>query len=89
MKPLYAVSQGKFFLDEIFKGLIVMPLIVIAKIATLVDQYLIDGIVDTAGKVPKALSLIPQQFHGGIVSNYASVMWVGVVAAVVLVLTMF
>ena len=89
MKPLYAISQGKFFLDEIFKGLIVVPLIVIAKIATLVDQYLIDGIVDTAGKIPRALSLIPQQFHGGVVSNYASVMWVGVVTAAVLVLTMF
>ena len=89
MKPLYVISQGKFFLDEILKGVIVMPLIVIAGIATLVDQYLIDGIVDTAGKIPKALSLIPRQFHGGVVSNYAGVMWVGVVTAVVLVLTMF
>ena len=89
VKPLYAISQGKFFLDEIFKDLIVMPLIVIARIATLIDQYLIDGIVDTAGKVPKALSLILRQLHGGVVSNYAGVMWVGIVTAVVLVLTMF
>ncbi len=89
MKPLYIVSQGKFFLDEIFTGLIVLPLIGIAKLATLVDKYLIDGIVDTVGKVPKALSIIPRQLHGGVVSSYAGVMWVGVVAAVVLVLTMF
>ena len=89
MKPLYIVSQGKFFLDEIFTGLIVMPLIGIAKLATLVDKYLIDGIVDTVGKVPKALSIIPRQLHGGVVSSYAGVMWVGVVAAVVFVLTMF
>ncbi|MDA1231645.1 MAG: NADH-quinone oxidoreductase subunit L [Planctomycetota bacterium] len=89
MKPLYVISQGKFFLDEIFKGLIVLPLIVIANLATLFDKYVIDGIVDTAGKIPKALSLIPRQFHGGVVSNYAGMMWVGVVTAVVLVLTMF
>jgi len=89
MKPLYVLSQGKFFLDEIFMGLIVLPLIGIAKLATLVDKYLIDGIVDTVGKVPKALSMIPRQLHGGVVSSYAGVMWVGVVAAVVLVLTMF
>ncbi len=89
MKPLYVLSQGKFFLDEIFTGLIVMPLIGIAKLATLVDKYLIDGIVDTVGKVPKALSIIPRQLHGGVVSSYAGVMWVGVVTAVVLVLTMF
>ena len=66
-----------------------MPLIGIAKLATLVDKYLIDGIVDTVGKVPKALSIIPRQLHGGVVSSYAGVMWVGVVAAVVFVLTMF
>ena len=89
MKPLYVVSQGKFFLDEIFTGLIVLPLRGLAKLATLVDKYLIDGIVDTVGKVPKALSIIPRQLHGGVVSSYAGVMWVGVVAAVVLVLTMF
>jgi NADH-quinone oxidoreductase subunit L len=89
MKPLYVVSQGKFFLDEIFTGLIVLPLRGIAMLATLVDKYLIDGIVDTVGKVPKALSIIPRQLHGGVVSNYAGVMWVGFVTAVVLVLTMF
>jgi len=89
MKPLYVLSQGKFFLDEIFTGLIVLPLIGIAKLATLIDRYLIDGIVDTVGKLPKALSIIPRQLHGGIVSSYAGVMWLGVVTAVVLVLTMF
>lgn len=89
MKPFYVISQGKFFLDEIFMGLIVFPLLGIAKLATLVDKYFIDGIVDTVGKVPKALSIIPRQLHGGVVSSYASVMWVGVVTAVVLVLTMF
>ena len=89
MKPFYLISQGKFFLDEIFTGLIVLPLIGIAKLATLVDKYLIDGIVDTVGKLPKALSLVPGRFHGGVVSSYAGVMWLGVVTAVVLVLTMF
>ena len=89
MKPLYALSQGKFFLDEIFKGILVLPIVAVAHLATFFDKYIIDGIVDTAGKVPKALSLIPRQFHGGVVSSYAGVMWVGVVTAVVLVLTMF
>ena len=89
MKPLYVLSQGKFFLDEILKGLIVLPLIGIAHLATFFDKYVIDGIVDTLGRVPKALSIIPRQLHGGVVSSYASVMWVGVVAAIVLVLTVF
>lgn len=89
MKPLYLISQGKFFLDEILKGLVVLPLLGIAKLAALFDRGVIDGIVDSVGAIPKALSDIPRRFHGGVVSSYAGVMWVGVVAAVVLVLTMF
>jgi NADH-quinone oxidoreductase subunit L len=89
MKPLYLISQGKFFLDEILKGLVVLPLIGIAKLSVLFDRKVIDGIVDSTGALPKAISLIPSRFHGGVISSYAGVMWVGVVAAVVLVLTMF
>ena len=89
MKPFYVLSQGKFFLDEIFTGLIVLPLLGIAKLATLFDKYVIDCLVDSVGRAPKALSTIPRQLHGGVVSSYAGVMWVGVVTAVVLVLTMF
>jgi NADH-quinone oxidoreductase subunit L len=89
MKPLYLISQGKFFLDEILKGLVVMPLLLIAKLATLFDRGVIDGIVDSVGAIPKAISAVPRQFHGGVVSSYAGVMWAGVVAAAVLVLTMF
>ena len=89
MKPLYLISQGKFFLDEILKGLIVLPLVGIAKLATVFDRGVIDGIVDSVGAIPKALSAIPRQFHTGVVSSYAGVMWAGVVAAVVLVLYMF
>lgn len=89
MKPLYLVSQGKFFLDEILKGLVVLPLVGIAKLATVFDRGVIDGIVDSVGAIPKALSAIPRQFHTGVVSSYAGVMWAGVVAAVVLVLYMF
>ena len=87
LKPLYRLSLGKFFLDEIFKGVIVLPLIGLAKLATVIDRCVIDGLVDAAGAVPKALSVIPRQLHGGVVSSYAGVMWVGVVAAVVLVLS--
>lgn len=89
MKPLYLISQHKFFLDEILKGLVVLPLIGVAKLATLFDRRVIDGLVDSAGSVPKSLSAIPRRLHGGVVSSYAGVMWVGVVVAVVLVLAMF
>ena len=89
MKPLYLISQGKFFLDEILKALVVLPLVGIAKLATVFDRGVIDCIVDSIGAIPRALSSIPRQFHTGVISSYAGFMWAGVVAAVVLVLTMF
>lgn len=89
MKPLYLLSQGKFFLDEIFKGIVVLPMVGLAKLSTVFDRQVIDCIVDSFGAVPKALSAIPKRFHTGVISNYASVMWVGVVAAVIVILSVF
>ena len=90
MKPLYVISQGKFFLDEILKGLDrVCRWSALRSWRQCLIKDLIDGIVDSVGAIPKALSSIPRQFHAGVVSSYAGVMWVGVVAAVVLVLYMF
>jgi NADH-quinone oxidoreductase subunit L len=87
MKPLFVLSQGKFFLDELFFGLIVFPFVMIAKLATLVDRYVIDVLIDGIGMVPRIISTFPKRLHSGVVSSYAGVMWVGVVAAVVLVLS--
>jgi NADH-quinone oxidoreductase subunit L len=89
MKPLYLISQGKFYLDEILKWLVVMPLVGIAHLATAFDRYVIDGLVDSVGLVPQRVSEYPRRIHGGLISSYAGVMWIGVVAAVVLVLVMF
>jgi NADH-quinone oxidoreductase subunit L len=89
VRPLFVLSQGKFFFDEIYTVLIVLPLRGIASLATFIDRYAIDGIVDAAGAVPKALSTLPRMLHGGSVSSYAGVMWAGVVVAVVLALSFF
>ncbi len=89
MKPLYLLSQGKFFLDEIFKGIVVLPLVGLAKLSTVFDRQVIDGIVDSFGAVPRALSSIPRKCHNGVISSYAGVMWVGVVAAVIVILSVF
>ncbi len=89
MKPLYLISNGKFFLDEIFQWIVVFPLRKLAALAVLFDRFVIDGIVDAVGMVPRALSVLPRQLHGGLVESYAGVMWVSVVAAVVVVLSLF
>lgn len=89
LAPLYQLSLKKLFLDEILYWLIVFPLECCARLATLFDRYVIDGLVDGTGKVPQGLSRYPRWIQRGLISNYASLMWVGVVLAVVLVLTSF
>ncbi len=86
MKPFYLVSQGKFFLDEILFVLVVLPLRGIALIATLLDRFLIDGLIDSVGAVPGVLSGYLKRLQAGLVSSYAGVMWFGAVAVVVIAL---
>lgn len=87
LKPLYLLSQGKFFLDEILLWLVVKPLAGLAKLSVLFDKNVIDTIVDDTGRIPQALSSFPKQMHGGMIPTYAGVMWLGVVAAVIIALS--
>jgi NADH-quinone oxidoreductase subunit L len=88
-KPLYLLSLGKLYFDEIFWVLIVAPLRLLAKLATLIDVYVIDRIVDGFGSLPQRLSSWPRRLHGGLVSSYALVMWIGVIAGALLMLGVF
>jgi NADH:ubiquinone oxidoreductase subunit 5 (subunit L)/multisubunit Na+/H+ antiporter MnhA subunit len=88
LKPFYALSQGKFFLDEILLVLVVFPLRAIAWLSTLFDRLVIDGLIDGVARVPRTLSDRLKGLQGGPVTAYAGVMWIGMVAAVVLAMTL-
>lgn len=89
LRPLYLLSSGKFFLDEILRWLVVVPLAGVARLSVLFDRWVIDGLVDGIGMLPRAISVFPRRLHTGLVASYAGVMWFSVVAAVVLVLSLF
>jgi NADH-quinone oxidoreductase subunit L len=86
---LYDLSAKKFFLDEIYNAVIVLPLRLIAKLMYLVDVFVIDRIVDTVGALPRLLSAGPRLLHAGFVSNYALMMWVGLLACLGYMLGLF
>ncbi|MEX2285815.1 MAG: NADH-quinone oxidoreductase subunit L [Planctomycetaceae bacterium] len=86
LKPAYTMSLNKFFLDELFEAIVVMPLRGLARLAELTDAILIDPLVDAIGSIPKRLSSVPLVMHNGLISSYALVMWAGVVVCVLLVL---
>ena len=79
---LYVLSHRKFFIDEIYAALIVRPLEMLAALLALVDKYLVDGIVDAVGALPRALGAMFRPLQSGLVQFYALVMALGVLALV-------
>jgi NADH-quinone oxidoreductase subunit L len=89
LRPLYLVSLNKFYLDEILWALAVAPLRGLARMSALLDVRLIDRIVDSVGRLPRLLSVVPRRLHNGLVPAYAMVMWFGVVVGVLTMLGIF
>jgi NADH-quinone oxidoreductase subunit L len=79
---LYALSYGKFFIDEVYGFVIVGPLVILANVLAALDHYLIDGIVNGIGALPKVLGAVFRPLQGGLVQSYALVMALGVLALV-------
>jgi len=77
---LYALSHGKFFIDEIYMVSIVRPLEALAALLALADRYAIDGLVNAFGAFPRALGAMLRPLQGGLVQYYALVMALGVLA---------
>jgi NADH-quinone oxidoreductase subunit L len=87
--PLYRLSLNKFYLDEIFRAVLVTPLETLAAISYWCDRTLIDPAVDLIGRIPQVVSLAPRMVHNGLVPSYALVMWTGLVLCVLFALGVF
>jgi len=79
-KLLYDLSARRFFLDELYTAVIVLPLRGVARLMYLADVLVIDRIVDAIGVAPRLIGAAPRLLHTGLVSNYALMMWVGLLA---------
>jgi NADH-quinone oxidoreductase subunit L len=77
---LYTLSYNKFFIDEIYVVLIVRPLEGLAWLFAAIDRYLIDGLVNLFGELPRGVGYIFRPIQGGLVPFYALVMALGVLA---------
>jgi len=79
LRPLHRLSLNKFFLDELFRYLLVVPVKVLALLCTLFDKYLLDGLLDFVGSIPSVVGRIVRPIQNGLVSHYAWIMLLGVV----------
>jgi NADH-quinone oxidoreductase subunit L len=74
---LYTLSYGKFFFDAIYLAFVVWPLLGLARMAAWFDTYLVDGLVDLVGGVPKSLGAAMRPIQNGLVQFYALAMMLG------------
>jgi len=76
---LYGLSSNKFYFDQAYRGLVVRPLERLARSAASFDHWLIDGLVDLIGTVPRGMGALLRPLQGGLVQFYAVAMVVGLV----------
>jgi NADH-quinone oxidoreductase subunit L len=79
-RPLYRLSRGKFFFDELYNVFIVWPLRVVAVLSYVIDRFVIDGLVNLVGKLPGVLGYLLRFVQTGMVQWYAIAMVLGLVA---------
>ncbi|MCX5691287.1 MAG: proton-conducting transporter membrane subunit, partial [Planctomycetota bacterium] len=84
--PLATAAQHKWYVDEIYDVLIVKPLWVISNIFALVDKYVVDGLVDFAGWLPRAIGRTLRPSQSGELHGYAAGMAGGLVVLILIVL---
>ena len=75
---LYQLSYGKFFIDQIYALFVVGPLWLLALVCYAIDRYIIDGIVNLGGIVPRAVGSMLRALQAGMIQFYALAMVLGV-----------
>jgi NADH-quinone oxidoreductase subunit L len=71
---LYQLSLNKFHFDELYDTLILGPLRGVTQFARIFDQYVIDGVVDLIGHVPRLFGTLLRPVQNGLVQFYALAM---------------
>ncbi len=84
---LYQLSLNKFGFDEIYHALIVRPLDAFAAACRAVDTYLVDGLVDLVGSLPRSLGGIFRPVQNGLVQFYALAMILGLTVFLIAILS--
>lgn len=82
LRGLYSLSNNKFYLDEIYGALIIAPCRALAAFAYWCDQRIVDGIVNTIGRIPPAMGSLLRPLQTGMIQFYALAMALGLLVLV-------
>jgi NADH-quinone oxidoreductase subunit L len=75
---LYQLSLNKFHIDELYEAFILRPLVGFTEFCRILDLYVVDGIVDLVGQIPRFLGHVFRPIQNGLVQFYALAMMLGV-----------
>jgi NADH-quinone oxidoreductase subunit L len=73
----YRLSFHKFYFDELYAALIVWPLQIVAAVCAWIDRWIVDGLVNLAGRIPPAIGQLMRPLQMGLVQFYALAMVMG------------
>jgi proton-translocating NADH-quinone oxidoreductase chain L len=80
---LYDLSLNRFYVDEIYQAIIVLPANVLARISAFFDA-IVDGLIDLVGAAPSWLGAALRPIQNGLVQFYALAMILGLTVFVVI-----
>jgi NADH-quinone oxidoreductase subunit L len=86
---LYQLSRNKLYFDEIYNLLIVKPATGIAVICRFFDLYILDGLVDLIGHVPRFAGQFFSWLQNGLVQVYAAIMVIMTAALLIAMIRWF
>ena len=75
---LYQLSLNKFYFDELYSFFIVQPIIGLAEFCRAIDLYVVDGLVDIVGEIPRLFGALFRPIQNGLTQFYALAMALGV-----------
>ncbi len=83
--PLTTGARAKWYVDEIYDMVIVKPLYVLSHVFHLIDQYIVDGLVNLFGAIPRMFGKLIRPTQSGEVHGYALGMAGGLAVILLLV----
>ena len=84
--PIARAAQRKWYVDEFYDFVVRRPLLVIAHLFHLVDQFLVDGLVNLAGWMPRGVGRLIRPSQSGELHGYAAGMAGGIAVLLIIVL---
>jgi proton-translocating NADH-quinone oxidoreductase chain L len=86
LSPFYALSQGKWFFDDMLQGIVEFGYMGVARVSALFDSLVVDGLVRGTANTVKASGSVLRQVQSGAVQTYLAVMILSVLALLYVVL---